>query len=210
MNITKLTTITLLALTIALNASAQDLTPLDRELLARPAKASILTLDSAVELQVPLPTGGIIPTNIPQSGSFTNATVEIGVGVIVSATGVPPENVIDAHYNLGQIFFIQGEIENGPGSTVLDVVGGGVGLRKAYDTAEVYGRVEGRRNWQNPATAKPAWELEIGGGAGWMPFNTSGTAILRNAALYAELNGIVSTSANRPEMQSVAGLRYLF
>jgi hypothetical protein len=178
-------------------------------------RTPIIMLDTAVELQTTAPTGGTNELSgplaaIPQTGSFTNTTVELGLGAIISATGQGVENVIDAHYNIGQIFFIQAEIENAAGASVVDVIGGGIGFRKAMDTAEVYGRIEGRRNWIPQGGAKPAWELVVGGGAGWMPFSTSSNTILRNGALYAELLGIVSESANRPEMQSEAGLRYLF
>lgn len=174
---------------------------------------AVVALDTALTLQTPVPT--LTATNgplgsIPQTGSFTNATIELGVGAVISATGQSVENVVDAHYNIGSVFFVQGEIENASGASVVDVVGGGVGLRKAGDTYELYVRIEGRRNWIPQGTAKPAWEGVGGVGAGWLPFSTASNSFIRNGALYMEANGVLSQSGSRPSLQNIVGARFLF
>ncbi len=155
-----------------------------------------------------------LPTNaipqIPQASSFTNTTVELSVGVVASISGTSPENVIDVHYNVTQTFFVQGEIQNAASSSVLDVAGLGGGVRKAWDTAEIYGKLEGRRNWIPQGGAKPAWEGVLGAGVAWMPLSTSDNTFLRNSALWAETDGILSQSAKRPQIQSEGGYRYNF
>lgn len=206
------TTIALFAACLGLYAADNPSPGLMQDLASGVRQRAALTLDDALTLQVSNPlTGTNGPlASIPQSGSFTNATIEIGVGALISGTGQSVENVIDAHYNLGSMFFFQGEIENAAGATIVDVVGGGFGLRKAGDTYELYVRIEGRRNWIPQGLAKPAWEGVGGVGAGWMPFAENSNVILRNGALFAELNGVLSQSGQRPSLQNTVGMRFLF
>ncbi len=168
---------------------------------------------SSTSLQVPIPlpqSGSNAVAQIQQSSSFTNTTVELSIGTVASATGIPAKGVFDAHVNIGSSFYVQGEMQYDSGSSVVDVLGGGFGARKAWDTTEAYLGIEGRRNWTPQSGAKPAWEGLLKLGFAWMPFSDASNTFERNSALWAETDAVISQSSARPNLQFEGGYRYNF
>ena len=157
---------------------------------------------NAPSLPINIPTVGDAITNLPSASSFTNAQFELNIGTRANQLNV--ENVISLQYNFVPSFFVQGEIQNGPASTVIDVAGLNIGARKAWDTAEIYGFFGGRRDWIAVGGGKPAWEVVFGGGAKWRPVD--GTGLLSKLALYAEGLGVVSQSSKRAGIEGRAGI----
>lgn len=154
-----------------------------------------------------IPNPSDVLTNVPSASSFTNATLEVSVGAVMHGSS-SFENSLSLRYNIGKTFFAGGEIQNGPASSVVDSAGLFVGVRKAFDTAEVYGQIGGRRTWISSPDGRPAWECLVGGGAAWRP--VQGDGVLSKFALFTEVFFVGSQHSMRPEAETRAGVRYLF
>lgn len=165
--------------------------------------AMILSVATYGQAPTPIPSPQDIVTNLPSS-SFTNATFELQIGT--RANNLNVENIIAGRFNITQKFFVGAEIQNGPASTVIDLAGVSIGVRKPWDAAEVYGMVGGRRNWITPSNGgKPAWEVTAGGGAAWRPVNNG---VLSRAALFGEGLGVWSQNSRRGGLEIRGGLTF--
>lgn len=165
----------------------------------------------APTLAPPTPTSiGDVATNIltaiPQATSFTNTSFELKIGTRANQLNV--ENIVGFQYNFSQSFFLGGEIQNGPASTVIDLAGINFGVRKAWDQAEIYGLAGGRRNWTVlTGKGKPSWEAVAGFGAAYRPMQSG---MLSSLAVFSEGLGVWSQNSQRGALELRAGLLWAF
>jgi len=182
------------------------------ERAAHPSWLQNMALALGGQVVAPTNTSSNPLDNIPQSASISNSTIDIAIGVVGALGGSANavENIIEGRYHFGN-FFVGGEIQNGPASSVIDKAGLQLGLSKRWDTAEIYGLAKVDRNFSSADTSgasKPSWEVGAGGGFSYRPI-TSGT--LQSMALFTETCAIYRVSGGKNALlQATAGVRYFF
>lgn len=142
--------------------------------------------------------------NIPQSTSFTNAKVEVFLGAVMQGASTF-NNTIEARYNFTPSFFVGAQIQNSPGASVINAASAYLGLRKAWDTTEVWAKMGGGRDWQ-----LGAWKGEAWVGIAYAPFQDSSQNFLNKLSTYAEQGIILSQSSKQASTSTIGGITYHF
>lgn len=147
--------------------------------------------------------------NIPNS-TFLDATWTVQVGVVLNnnSTGTGAgllENRVELGYIFHTNFFVWGAIQNNAGSGILNLGGGGLGLRKAWSTAEVYGKLgveySGLDKHYSAVTCF---------GSAYTPFANGTSGILARTSVFAEEHVVKPFSGGPAFLRTVFGMRLNF
>jgi hypothetical protein len=139
-----------------------------------------------------------ILTNLPAT-SLGNERLSVCAGTVMRGT-TSFENSLSARCVVRTNFAFAAEIQDGPSSSVVDSFGLQVQVRKAWNAAEVYALMGGRRNWP-----LRKWEGVAGLGASWQPMPQS-----TRIAVFAEQRIIAGALGSQPQTETVAGIRCPF
>jgi hypothetical protein len=178
-------------------------------LTAVPARAQTVTtnangLPNGAGLAISTTNVEAVLGNLPQSSSFTNAQFEIFVGAVMQGD-TSFNNSIELRYDITPTFFVSGQIQNSPAASVINAASLYVGLRKAWDTVEVWGKLGGGRDW-----SLATWKGEAWFGIAYAPFQSSTSSVLQNVSTFCEEGLIVSQSNKQPSNSTIGGVTYHF
>lgn len=138
--------------------------------------------------------------NIPVASLLTEKFA-ISQGATTDGTSTRSSTIAD--YNLLSAFFLRGEIQSQNADNVIASLALGGGFYKTWESAKVYGFVEGRRNY-----TADKWEGVLGLGLAWRPL-TDG--VLSKFSLFTEPRLVTDFKLKTPPgREIVAGIRYSF
>ena len=142
---------------------------------------------------IPQPTGiGDIVTNVPQTESFTNSTVEFDTGLLALGVGQTTDALafMRGTYNWNQHFYTAVEMQLGAGNVLNGAVLYPFGIRKPFDNAELFGGIGPKYDWEDRTV-----KIVFSGGARWNIFSALGATpgtVWANIAVGAEMRSEVA------------------
>lgn len=148
----------------------------------------------------PAPALGSALTNLPTT-TLGAEKIGISTGTLMhGASSFGMGNNVD--YNFTTNIFARAEVDVDNSSSVVDALGVGPGVRKAWTSAEIYAALVGRRNWD---TAK--WEAVLEPGIAYTP--ASSGSVWQNWSIQLEPR-LVINGGGRPSSETFLGARYSF
>lgn len=157
----------------------------------------LVALCASVNAQTPADVLEAIP-----AASLANESFSVAVGSTMKGAAKAFESELSLRYDVWKHLGLAVNLQSGKGSTSIDTAGVFVQVRKAWDTAELYGLAGVRWSWE---ASKP--EAVAGIGATYSPA-TSG--LLSKFKLVLEERIVGSELRTRPVIETFTGIRYSF
>jgi len=136
---------------------------------------------------------------------LADETIGVTVGTLMDgASSFKNAEIID--WSPIKSIFIRAEIVNSAAAgSVIESAGAGFGVAKTWQTAKVYGFLEGRRNWSSAA-----WEGVGGLGLAYAPAAMQTNSVLQNFSGVIEQRLVITKLKDAPPTETLFGIRYSF